>query len=124
MPQAQNDECSIVELHDDIIEQVASEMPARDVVTRLADLFKVLGDPTRVRILWALSSAELCVCDISALLNMSQSAISHQLRILKQANLVRNRREGRVVYYALDDEHVEQVFQQGLDHVNHMHPKE
>lgn len=123
VPSSQQDECSIIELHDDIIEQVASDMPEGDVVSRLADLFKILGDPTRVRILWALSSAELCVCDISALLGMSQSAISHQLRILKQAHLVRNRRDGRVVYYKLDDEHVEQVFQQGLDHVNHMNDR-
>lgn len=124
MSQRQIDACSVTEYHNDVIEQVASSMPEEDVVVRLAELFKILGDPTRVRILWALSSAELCVCDISALLDMSQSAISHQLRILKQAHLVRNRREGRIVYYALDDKHVEDVFQQGLNHVNHMHPKE
>jgi len=87
--------------------------------TRLAELFKVLGDPTRVRILSALRGAELCVCDIAATLGMSQSAVSHQLRLLRTLRLVKNRKAGRMVYYALDDEHVERLLAEGLDHVEH-----
>lgn len=117
MTQSSNESCTVYEVHKEQLEQAENAMPAQDVVSRLADLFKMLGDPTRVRILWALSSAELCVCDISALLGMSQSAISHQLRLLKQVRLVASRREGRVVYYNLDDDHVRQLFAQGLDHV-------
>ncbi len=84
----------------------------------LADLFKVLGDTTRIKILCALFQAEMCVCDISALLGMTQSAISHQLRVLKQARLVKYRKEGKVVYYSLDDEHVESIFDKGLIHIS------
>lgn len=86
----------------------------------LADLFKIFGDSTRIRILYVLFSSEMCVCDIAALLNMNQSAISHQLRVLKNARLVKNRRDGKVVYYSLDDDHVKQIFDQGLAHVRHM----
>ncbi|HOE56875.1 MAG TPA: metalloregulator ArsR/SmtB family transcription factor, partial [Bacillota bacterium] len=82
------------------------------------ELFKVFGDTTRIKILCALFESEMCVCDIAALLNMNQSAISHQLRVLKQARLVKYRKEGKVVYYSLDDEHVKQVFEVGLMHVN------
>ena len=83
----------------------------------LPDLFKVFGDSTRIRILSALSKAEMCVCDIAYLLNMSQSAISHQLRVLKQARLVKNRRDGKIVYYSLDDNHIVGILDQGLDHI-------
>jgi ArsR family transcriptional regulator len=93
------------------------QMPRDELLFDLADLFKILGDSTRVRILWALEKAELCVCDISVLLNMTQSAISHQLRILKQANLVKNRREGKIIYYSLSDDHVRYIFDQGLIHI-------
>jgi len=93
-------------------------MPQEETLYDLAELFKVFGDSTRIRILWALDEAEMCVCDISVLLNMTQSAISHQLRVLKQAKLVKNRKEGKVVYYSLDDEHVKQIFDQGLTHIN------
>ena len=87
-------------------------------VAALADLFKVLGDPTRIRILQALHDTRLCVCDIAETLGMTQSAISHQLRVLRQARLVRARREGRSVFYALDDDHVAHMFEQGLLHVS------
>jgi transcriptional regulator, ArsR family len=93
-------------------------MPQEETLYDLAELFKMFGDTTRIRILWALDEAEMCVCDIAALLNMTQSAISHQLRILKQAKLVRNRKEGKVVYYSLDDEHVRLIFDQGLAHIS------
>jgi ArsR family transcriptional regulator len=83
----------------------------------LAELFKVFGDSTRIKILWALDEDEMCVCDIAYLLNMTQSAISHQLRVLKQAHLVKSRREGKVVYYSLADEHVKLILDQGLIHI-------
>jgi DNA-binding transcriptional ArsR family regulator len=86
-------------------------------VADLAETFKVLGDPTRVRILDALSKAELCVCDIAALLGLGESAVSHQLRLLRAVRLVRSRREGRMVFYTLDDQHIVRLFEQGLRHV-------
>ena len=93
-------------------------MPQEESLYNLAELFKVFGDSTRIRILCALHEAEMCVCDIAVLLNMTQSAISHQLRVLKQANLVKNRKEGKVVYYSLVDDHVREIFDQGLIHIN------
>ncbi len=83
----------------------------------LADLFKIFGDPTRIKILYVLSESEMCVCDIARELNMTQSAISHQLKILKQSKLVKNRREGKTVFYSLADGHVKTIMRQGLDHV-------
>ncbi|NLL73060.1 MAG: winged helix-turn-helix transcriptional regulator [Clostridiales bacterium] len=93
-------------------------MPKEETLYDLAETFKVFGDSTRIRILWALDESEMCVCDIASLLNMTQSAISHQLRVLKQAKLVKNRREGKVVYYSLDDEHVRLIIDQGMAHIN------
>lgn len=112
------DSCNCTIIHEDVVNRVRVDMPEEEKLYDLADLFKVLGDSTRVRILSALFQAEMCVCDISALLNMSQSAISHQLRVLKQTRLVKNRRDGKVVYYSLDDEHVKSIFDQGLIHIN------
>ena len=105
-------------IHEDIVNQVRDKMPQEESLYDLAELFKVFGDSTRIRILWALHEAEMCVCDIAVLLNMTQSAISHQLRVLKQANLVKNRKEGKVVYYSLVDDHVREIFDQGLIHIN------
>lgn len=110
--------CDYEVIHEDIVNKVRQKMPEEETLYDLAEVFKVFGDSTRIRILWALDEAEMCVCDIAALLNMTQSAISHQLRILKQAKLVRNRKEGKVVYYSLDDEHVRLIFDQGLAHIN------
>ncbi len=110
--------CDCEVIHEEIVSQVREKMPAEETLYDLAELFKVFGDTTRIRILWALDESEMCVCDIAALLNMTQSAISHQLRVLKQANLVKFRREGKIVYYSLDDEHVRQIFDQGLIHIN------
>lgn len=93
------------------------EAPADEILYKLADLYKVFGDPTRIRILYALSSGELCVCDIADLLGMTQSAISHQLRVLKQSALVKFRRDGKTVYYSLADSHVATILAQGLSHV-------
>jgi DNA-binding transcriptional ArsR family regulator len=92
-------------------------MKSDKILFELAETFKVLGDPTRVRILHALSMEELCVCDIAALINGSQSAISHQLRLLRAAKLVRFRREGKMVYYSLDDDHIRNLFEEGIRHV-------
>ncbi len=94
-----------------------ADMPDEDVTRAMAELFKTFGDPTRLRILAALSRQELCVCDIADLLSMTQSAISHQLRVLKQQELVRFRRDGKTVYYSLADSHVETILSQGLEHV-------
>lgn len=111
------DRCDVTMIHEDIVNRVKDNMPEEEVLYDLAELFKVFGDTTRVKILWVLDEAEMCVCDIAALLNMTQSAISHQLRILKQARLVKSRREGKVVYYSLDDEHIRGIFDQGLIHI-------
>lgn len=109
-------DCNVI--HEDVVNKVKDKMPGEENLYDLAELFKVFGDSTRIEILWALNEAEMCVCDIAALLNMTQSAISHQLRVLRQATLVKNRKEGKVVYYSLDDEHVKQIFDQGLIHIN------
>lgn len=106
--------CDCVHIHEHIQKKV---IPREDILYGLAELFKVFGDPTRIRILYALSAEELCVCDIAAVLNMSQSAISHQLRVLKQSRLVKFRRDGKTVYYSLADSHVKTILDQGLEHV-------
>ncbi|MDW8800973.1 metalloregulator ArsR/SmtB family transcription factor [Clostridium sp. A1-XYC3] len=112
------DVCNCNVIHEDIVQEVRSNIPKEETLYSLSELFKVLGEPTRVKILYALLNAEMCVCDIAALFNMTQSAISHQLRILKQSRLVKYRREGKIVYYSLDDEHVKQIFDQGLVHIS------
>ena len=109
--------CETVQVHRDIVEKVNAEMPDEEVLYDLAELFKLFGDSTRIKILYVLFAAELCVCDIAQLLGMSQSAISHQLRALKQAKLVRYRREGKQVFYALADGHVRTILGQGMEHV-------
>lgn len=109
--------CEHTELHMDAIEHARKALSQPETVNELAELFKVLGDPTRIRILQALHDTRLCVCDIAETLCMTQSAISHQLRVLRQARLVRAQREGRSVFYELDDDHVARVFEQGLAHV-------
>ena len=93
------------------------EMPKDEQLSDLADLFKMFSDSTRVKIMFAIMDKELCVMDISNLLNMTQSAISHQLKILKTANLVANRREGKTIYYRLSDDHVKSIIAQGFDHI-------
>lgn len=103
--------------HGEIIRQVRPEMPEEEKLYDLAELFKIFGDSTRIRILYVLFEAEMCVCDIAEVLNMTQSAISHQLRLLKQAKLVQNRREGKTVYYALADDHVRTIIGQGMEHI-------
>ena len=112
------DRCDCNVIHEEIVNTVRDKMPLEENLYDLAELFKVFGDTTRIKILWALTESEMCVCDIAVLLNMTQSAISHQLRLLKQTRLVKNRKDGKVVYYSLDDAHVKQIFDQGLIHIN------
>lgn len=109
--------CDCHETHEAVLENVLKMMPDEEKLYDLAELFKVFGDSTRIKILCVLFESEMCVCDIAELLSMSQSAISHQLRVLKQAKLVKNRREGKTVFYALADEHVRTIFDQGMEHV-------
>ena len=106
--------CSEHHVHTNI---AVPPIPDAELLFRTADLFKVFGDPTRVRILYSLSEGELCVCDIASVLQMTQSAISHQLRILKEKRLVKFRRDGKTIYYSLADSHVKTILKQGLDHV-------
>ncbi|MDR1143474.1 MAG: metalloregulator ArsR/SmtB family transcription factor [Spirochaetaceae bacterium] len=110
-------DCTVTVIHSDAVDRVRGQLPREALLLDLAELFKVFGDSTRIRIIGALLHGELCVCDIAALLGMTKSAISHQLRILRQAKLVKYRREGKVVFYSLDDSHVEAIFRQGLEHV-------
>jgi len=112
------DICSCNVIHQDIVDKVRGKIPEEEKLVSLAELFKVFGDLTRVKILHVLYESEMCVCDIATLLEMNQSAISHQLRVLKQARLVKNRRDGKVVYYSLDDSHIMNIFGQGLNHIN------
>jgi ArsR family transcriptional regulator len=107
--------------HEELLLRVRTELPTDEMISDLSDLFKILADSTRVNILYALFESELCVCDIAELLNMSQSAISHQLRVLKQARLVRNRREGKTIYYFLSDDHVRTIIAQGFEHLIEKH---
>ncbi|SHJ72398.1 ArsR family transcriptional regulator [Clostridium cavendishii DSM 21758] len=109
--------CNCTIIHEDIVNKLKDVLPQEETLYDLAELFKVFGDSTRIKILCSLFEAEMCVCDMAALLNMTQSAISHQLRVLKQARLVKFRREGKVVYYSLDDEHVKHIFDEGLNHI-------
>ena len=108
--------CETVEVHEDLLRIVEQTMPEETELYDLAELFKVFGDSTRIRILFVLSSAEVCVCDLARVLNMTQSAISHQLRILKQNKLVKSRREGKSIFYSLADGHVSTIIAQGRDH--------
>lgn len=109
--------CDCIETHEDIVANVNEVMPNEELLYDLAELYKVFGDSTRIKILYLLFESEMCVCDIAQLLNMSISAISHQLRVLKQAQLVRFRRDGRTVFYALADDHVRTILDQGMEHI-------
>ena len=108
-------ECNCI--HKDVIEEVKTKIPEGELLITLAGFLKMFGDFTRIKILLALVETELCVCDISALLNLNQSAISHQLRLLRQSNLVKYRRKGKVVYYSLADEHVKAILDIGMEHI-------
>lgn len=109
--------CSCKCVHEDLLDSIKPAMPDEEILYDLAELFKIFGDTTRIKILCALFESEMCVCDIAELLNMTQSAISHQLRVLKSSKLVKNRKEGKVVFYSLADDHVKRIFDQGLSHI-------
>ena len=103
--------------HEEILKRVRTELPTDELICDISDLFKIFGDTTRVKILFALFESEMCVCAIAELLGMTQPAISHQLRVLKDANLVGNRREGKTIYYFLADDHVRTIVAQGFEHL-------
>lgn len=109
--------CGFLCVHEDTVRQVLGEMPDDETLYDLAELFKVFGDSTRVKILYALFESELCVCDIAQLLGLTQSAVSHQLRVLKGSRLVKPRRDGKTVFYSLADDHVRKIIAQGMDHI-------
>ena len=109
--------CEANVIHEEIVNSVRKRMPAEEPIYEVSELFKVFGDSTRARIICALQLAELCVCDLAAILGMTHSAVSHQLRILKASRLVKSRKEGRVVYYSLDDEHIGAIFSLAFAHV-------
>ena len=108
-------ECEV--LHEETVQSVKKQMLEEDILFDVSDFFKMLGDGTRAKIMWALDKHEMCVCDLAALLGMTKSAISHQLKTLREANLVKFKKEGKMVIYALDDEHVKDIFEKALEHV-------
>ena len=118
MPEPKNaPECEFLYVHEEIVQQVNQVMPQEETLFDLAELFKVFGDSTRIKILYVLFEAEMCVCDIAQLLGMTQSAISHQLQVLKKSKLVKYRRDGTTVFYSLADDHVRSILDQGMEHV-------
>lgn len=107
----------LVHVHEDIVRRVNDIMPCEEELFDLSELFKIFGDSTRIRILYVLFESEMCVCGIAELLGMTQSAISHQLQVLKKAKLVRYRREGKTIFYSLSDDHVRTILDQGMEHI-------
>lgn len=112
------DVCGYLFVHEDKVDKVRQLLPDDETLSRLSELFRVFGDETRIRILYVLFESEVCVCDIARLLGVTQSAVSHQLRVLKQARLIKNRREGKTVFYSLADDHVATLLRQGTEHIN------
>ncbi len=110
--------CGFLHVHEDTVAKVRAMLPGEDTLTKLSDLFKVFGDGTRIRILYVLFEEEVCVCDIANLLGMTQSAVSHQLRVLKQARLIKSRRVGKTVFYALADSHVSTLLSNATEHIS------
>lgn len=109
--------CEIQGIHSDIIHSVQNKLPDFNHLRELADVFKLFGDSTRIGILWALSESEMCVCDLCALLKMKQPAVSHQLKNLKLARIIKARRDGKVIYYSLDDDHIRKMLDFGMEHI-------
>ena len=109
--------CELMHVHQEIVDKVNQQMPEDEILFDLAELFKIFGDSTRIKILYLLFESEMCVCDIAQLLNMTQSAISHQLQVLKKSKLVKYRRDGKTVFYSLADGHVRTIIDQGIEHV-------
>lgn len=119
MKQSNNDieRCGYIHVHEEIVKQVNQDIPDEEKLYDLADFFKVFGDSTRIKILYVLLCSEMCVCDLAQILNMTQSAISHQLRTLKQMDLVKYRREGKTIFYSLADNHIKSILSQGMEHI-------
>ncbi len=115
-----NDSCEIQFVDEQKVENARSVMKSAETISLLAETFKILGDPTRIKIAFALSKEELCVCDIANLLGVSQSAVSHSLRTLRQMKLVKFRREGKIAYYSLDDDHISNLLDEGFRHVEEL----
>ena len=115
-------DCNII--HKEVVDDTLKKMPEQDLFNKIAEFFKILGDTTRTKILFALDTNEMCVCDIANVLNMSKSSISHQLSTLREMGIVRARKEGKEVYYMLDDNHVKEVFEVALEHINHKKGRE
>ena len=113
----EQDRCEVLEVHQEAVKKLEEELPPQELLYDLAELFKVFGDSTRIKILYALFEAELCVCDIAQALGMTQTAVSHQLRVLKANKLVKFRKEGKNVFYSLDDDHVRRIIDQGMEHL-------
>ena len=111
------EKCETTIIHEEVVEEVKKQMPEDSKLVETANLLKVFGDPTRIKIICALMKAEMCVCDLSSLLDVSRTAVSHQLKTLKQTRLVKYRRDGKVIYYSLDDEHVSEIFEIAYEHV-------
>ena len=111
-------ECTV--LHEDVVNEVKKKIPEDELIYDLAEFFKVFADSTRMKIIYALMENELCVCDIANIVQTTQSAISHQLRLLKQAKLVKFRKEGKIVYYSLDDDHISQIVKKGREHIEEL----
>ena len=114
------DICELNIIHQDLVEKVKKILPKDDLIYDLAEFFKVFADSTRMKIIYALMEDDLCVCDIAAVVGTTQSAISHQLRILKQSKLVKYRKDGKVVYYSLDDEHISEIVKKGREHIEEL----
>ena len=117
MKQKDQSLCDCHAIHEEVIERVRNSMPEAEKLQDLANLYKMLADNTRVRILWALSREEMCVCDLAVLLVMTKSAISHQLKSLRLTNLVKYSKQGKIVYYSLTDNHVKDIFVKGFEHI-------
>lgn len=112
--------CEITIIHEDVVKEVKKIMPKDDEIYDLAEFFKVFADSTRMKMIYALMENELCVCDLANIVNTTQSAISHQLKILRQSKLVKFRKKGKVVYYSLDDEHISQIVKKGREHIEEL----
>ena len=110
-------DCNII--HQEVVKETLEKMPKQELFNKLAEFFKIIGDPTRTKILFALDQNEMCVCDIANVFGMTKSSISHQLAALRQSGIVKSRRDGKEVYYTLDDDHVKQVFEIGIEHIEH-----
>ena len=114
----QSETCSDVDvIHADIVDKVKKDFPSNQLINTLSDFFKIFGDTTRVKIMCALDKSEMCVGDISVLLDMTVSTVSHQIKILREASLVKTKRQGKIVFYSLADEHVQRIIECGIEHI-------